>query len=68
VVRATLMSDVTTGAGLMAAAIAIGGFLAHIRPALAHADEQQLRAATVKGGVVGTVGASAVIVLSAING
>jgi hypothetical protein len=65
VVVATLMSDVTTAFGLTAAAIAVCGFIAHVKPALSGADEQRLRTATVAGGVVGTVFATCVIVLSA---
>jgi hypothetical protein len=59
------MSDVATALGLTAAAIAVCGFIAHIKPALSGADEQRLRRATVMGGVAGTVFATGVIVLSA---
>ncbi|HEU5104961.1 MAG TPA: hypothetical protein VFU11_03895 [Solirubrobacterales bacterium] len=62
---ATLMSYATSAAGLTAAAIAVGGFLAHVRPALSGADEQQLRRATVRGGIWGSGIALMVIVLSA---
>jgi hypothetical protein len=62
------MSDVATACGLMAAAIAVGGFLAHVRPALSKHDDQRLREATVKGGLGGLVGAFLVIVLSAAAG
>lgn len=67
-VLATLMSDAATGVGLMAAAIAVCGFVAHVRPALVGDDEQRLREATVKGGVLGIVVSVGVIVLSAIMG
>jgi hypothetical protein len=60
------MSDAATGAGLTAAAIAVGGFVAHIEPALSHADDQRLREATVKGGIGGIWIAAFVIVLSAL--
>jgi hypothetical protein len=59
------MNDVTTAFGLAAAAIAVCGFIAHVKPALSGADEQRLRRATVIGGVVGTAFATGVIVLSA---
>jgi hypothetical protein len=68
VILATLMSDSATGVGLIAAAIAVGGFAAHVRPALSGADEQRLRTATVRGGVWGSGLAVFVIVLSAISG
>jgi amino acid transporter len=51
--------------GMAAALIAIGGFLAHLRPALSGADEERLRQVTVKGGAAGLIGAILVIVLSA---
>jgi hypothetical protein len=59
------MSNAATAVGLSAAAIAVGGFLAHVRPALSAADEQQLREATVKGGIMGLLWAVLVVVLSA---
>jgi len=59
------MNDVATAFGLAAAAIAVCGFIAHIKPALSGADEQRLRRATVIGGVAGSVFATFVIVLSA---
>ena len=65
-VLATLMSDSATGAGLMAAAIAVCGFVAHARPALSVADEKRLRRATTAGGVFGIGVAVFVIVLSAL--
>jgi hypothetical protein len=65
VVLATLMSDTATGVGLIAAAIAVGGFIAHVKPALSGAEDQWLRNATVRGGVAGIILATGVIVLSA---
>ena len=62
---ASLMSYAASASGLTAAAIAIGGFLAHARPALSGANERRLRAATVKGGIWGSGVATLVIVLSA---
>jgi hypothetical protein len=64
----TLVSNVTTGAGLMAAGIAVCGFLAHARPALAGKPESELRRATVIGGLGGFVVALALIALSAVLG
>jgi hypothetical protein len=59
------MSYAASASGLIAAAIAIGGFLAHVRPALAGADEQRLKTATVRGGVWGGGAAVLIMVLSA---
>jgi hypothetical protein len=39
--------------GLTTAAILIGGFLAHIRPAIAGEAEAELRRATALGGLAG---------------
>jgi len=66
VVVATLMSSAVTALGLTAAAIAVGGFLAHARPALAGDDEKRIREATVVGGLGGIVFAVGVMVLSAL--
>jgi hypothetical protein len=65
---ATLMSDTATGFGLTAAAIAVCGFLSHVRPALSGADERKLRTATVRGGIAGTVLSASVILLSVTTG
>jgi hypothetical protein len=53
---------------MMAAAIAVCGFLAHAGPALSGADEKRLRFATVVGGLIGFAIASLVIVLSELVG
>jgi hypothetical protein len=37
----------------MAGAIAVGGFLAHTRPVLKKRGEQEIRIATVLGGLIG---------------
>jgi hypothetical protein len=66
-VVATLMSDSATGCGLIAAAIAVCGFIAHSRLALAGADERRLRRATTIGGLVGFGLAAFIIVLSALR-
>lgn len=65
-VVATLMSDSATGCGLIVGAIAVCGFIAHARLALAGADEQRLRRATTMGGLAGIGLATFVIVLSAL--
>jgi len=66
-VLATLMSDSATGSGLIAAAIAVCGFIGHSKLALAGADERRLRRATTFGGLVGFGLASLIIVLSALS-
>jgi hypothetical protein len=58
------MSDSTTALGLMAAGIAVFGFLAHAKSALAGRDEAELRRLTVAGGVVGWFTAVALILVS----
>jgi hypothetical protein len=62
------MSDAATGTGLMAAAIAVCGFMAHARPAFSGDDEQRIRKMTVAGGVGGMALALFIIVLSALTG
>jgi hypothetical protein len=49
------IGDAASGAGLVAACIAVGGFLMQAPPALAKADDKSVRAATVVGGLVGLV-------------
>ena len=67
-VMAAFLNQSATAIGLIAAAIAVGGFLAHAGPVLAGWDEEKLRQATVAGGLWGVGGAICVIVLSAIIG
>jgi hypothetical protein len=62
---ASLINDSASGAGFLAAAIAVGGFIAHIGPALSGKREERIRQATVIGGIVGLIAAGFVIVLSA---
>jgi hypothetical protein len=49
----SLLNDAAVGAGLMAAAIAVCGFLAHARPAIAGKGDPELRRATALGGLAG---------------
>ena len=60
----TILSQSATIVGLMAGAIAVGGFLAHAGPSLADRSEQELRHATTIGGLGGLAAAVLVIVLS----
>jgi hypothetical protein len=49
----SFLGDATSGAGLLAAAIAICGFLGQAAPALRRRDDRTVRALTVIGGLVG---------------
>jgi hypothetical protein len=60
----SIISNATTGFGLMAATIGVCGFLAHARPAIAGKDEAELRRATAIGGLTGCLVALFVVVLS----
>lgn len=61
----SIIGTATTATGLMAAAIAVGGFVLHVVPALSSAPDERLRRATVIGGLCGLAVALLVIVLSA---
>ena len=61
---ATLMSNATTSLGLTAAAIAVGGFLTHAKPALEGRDDEDLRRSTVIGGLWGCFMAAILILVS----
>jgi hypothetical protein len=67
-VVASIASQFAGGLGLIAAAIAVFGFLGHAKPALARADDSELRFATVVGGLVGLAFSLFVIVLSELIG
>ena len=60
----SIVDNVTTGAGLMAASIAVCGFLAHARPAIAGKDEMELRRATAIRGLTGCAAALFVIAIA----
>jgi hypothetical protein len=62
-----IVNQFATASGMMAAAIAVCGFVAHAGPALSGASEKQIRDATVVGGLVGLFLSSLVVVLSAIG-
>jgi hypothetical protein len=62
---ASIASDFATGVGLLAGMIAVTGFLSHARPVLSGDSENEIRRATVFGGVAGFVIGALVIVLSA---
>jgi hypothetical protein len=64
----SIASQFATAFGMMAAAIAVCGFMAHAGPALSGASEKRLRVATVVGGLAGFFFAVFVIVLSAVMG
>jgi hypothetical protein len=61
-VFSSILNDATTGVGLMAATIAVGGFLAHAPSVLRGDDEGSVRLATVFGGLIGFAAACLVLV------
>jgi hypothetical protein len=63
-VIASIFSYAAAGVGFMAASIAVGGFIAHVRPTLARQGDRELRFATVVGGLCGLVIAILVIGVS----
>jgi hypothetical protein len=63
-----LINDFAAGAGLVAACIAICGFLMQIPPALVKADEKSVRAATVVGGIGGLLLAAGLIIFAVVVG
>ena len=58
----SIVNDVTALTGFLAGAIAVGGFLGHVRPVLQRRDEMAIRVATAIGGLIG-LGAAAVAAL-----
>ena len=67
--RAMLIDSIViqfaTATGFLAAAIAVGGFMAHVRPAITGAPDSILRRRTAIGGLGGLVWALLVIAGSA---
>lgn len=57
----SIATTATTGIGLMAASIAVCGFLGQVRPALTRRGDQEARAATGLGGLIGFAIAVAII-------
>ena len=64
----SIIGDFASGAGFVAACIAICGFLMQIPPALVKADERSVRAATVVGGIGGLFLAAALIIFAVVVG
>lgn len=60
----SILSHASAVCGFMATSIAVGGFLAHVRPALGGAGDSELRYATVAGGLIGLVVAILVTAIS----
>ncbi len=52
-VAGSIVSQFATVAGFVAAVIAVGGFIAHARPAITGKEESELRRATAIGGLCG---------------
>jgi len=66
IATASIAAGAATAFGMMAASIAVFGFVAHVKPALSNAGDRRLREATVIGGVAGLAVSLFVMVLSAI--
>jgi hypothetical protein len=64
-VVASISADFGSAVGALAGLIAVAGFLAHAGPVLRGAAEQQVRQATVKGGLTGFCVGILVVLLSA---
>ena len=64
----SIIGDFASGAGLVAASIAIGGFLMQVPSALAKADDKSVRAATVVGGLIGLFFSTSVIAFVLVDG
>jgi hypothetical protein len=62
----SIISDGAALVGFVAGAIAVGGFLAHTRPVLQKRGGQEIRVATVVGGLVGLGLASTSLFLATI--
>lgn len=60
----SIVIQFATATGFLAAAIAVGGFVAHARPAIAGERDLELRRLTAIGGLWGLVTAAAIIVVS----
>jgi hypothetical protein len=54
----SIIVDATTEVGLVAGLIAVGGFLAHVGPVFQGQGEDELRLATVRGGLGGVAAAA----------
>jgi hypothetical protein len=64
----SFIGDAASGAGFVAACIAVCGFLMQVRPALAREDDRAVRAATVVGGLVGLVVAAMLVAIHILVG
>jgi hypothetical protein len=61
-IAGSLVINLATGMGLVAASVAVFGFLLHVAPVLSGASEEAVRRATVAGGLIG-VGLSVFVIL-----
>jgi hypothetical protein len=58
----SILAELSSAAGFAAATMALCGFLAHAKPALAREQESELRRATVLGGLTGLSLAVSIVV------
>jgi hypothetical protein len=63
-----LLERSAVAVGLMAAAVAVGGFIARAYTVLHEDNDEAIRRATIVGGLVGLTGAVLVILLDVIAG
>jgi len=61
----SIVLQLATATGFLAAAIAVGGFVAHAGPAIAGREDSELRRRTAIGGLYGLAVAVLLIVASA---
>jgi hypothetical protein len=59
----SIISDAASGVGFIAATIAVCGFLGQVGPALKRQEDEEVRAATVVGGLVGLFAAAAAVII-----
>jgi hypothetical protein len=62
----SILGDAGTFFGTTAAAIAVCGFAAHLKPALSGEGDEKLREATLAGGIAGMLISLGIVVLSAV--
>lgn len=58
----SIIGDAASGVGFVAATIAVCGFLGQVGPALRRQEDEEVRAATVVGGLIGFLLAAAIVV------
>lgn len=57
----SLITDAATAAGLLAASIAVFGFLGQVQPVLAQREDRVVRTATTIGGITGLLVGTSIV-------